>query len=106
MVGMFIAAAKPVIYGLAIAYLLNPIVKNVDKRLMPFLDKRFPNFKKKEQFVKVCGDLCFNCVFAGRGSGAFEYDDSGTVPEHPGYDPERAKPDESFRVRVQRDEYP
>ena len=54
-VGMFIAAAKPVIYGLAIAYLLNPIVKNVDKRLMPFLDKRFPNFKKKEQLSRSVG---------------------------------------------------
>ena len=54
-VGMFISAAKPIIYGLAIAYLLNPIVKNVDKRLLPFLEERFPEFKKKEQVSRSVG---------------------------------------------------
>ena len=37
---------KPVIYGLGIAYLLNPIVKFVDEHLEPFLNKKFPKMKK------------------------------------------------------------
>lgn len=31
---------KPIIYGAVIAYLLNPIVTRVDKRLIPILDKK------------------------------------------------------------------
>lgn len=31
---------KPIIYGAVIAYLLNPIVKRVDKRLIPVLEKK------------------------------------------------------------------
>ncbi len=54
-VGMFLSAARPIIYGLAIAYLLNPIVKNVDKRLLPFLNRRFPKFRKKEQLSRSVG---------------------------------------------------
>lgn len=34
---------KPIIYGLGIAYLLNPIVKFVEKHLKPLLEKRFHN---------------------------------------------------------------
>lgn len=41
---------KPVIYGCAIAYLLNPIVKNVDKYLIPVLEKRI---KSKENAAKI-----------------------------------------------------
>ena len=35
----FLSVAKPIIYGLAIAYLLNPIVKVIDSKLVPFLKK-------------------------------------------------------------------
>ena len=31
---------KPIIYGAVVAYLLNPIVKRVDKRLIPVLEKK------------------------------------------------------------------
>ena len=53
--GTLIGVAKPVIYGLAIAYLLNPIVKLVDKRLLPFLEQKCPNFKKKKQLSRSVG---------------------------------------------------
>ena len=46
---------KPIIYGLAIAYLLNPIVNIVDRHLLPVIKKRFPHFKKKESFVRAIG---------------------------------------------------
>lgn len=44
-VSKVIDVLKPVIYGCAIAYLLNPIVKKVDKYLLPVLER---NMKKKE----------------------------------------------------------
>ncbi len=46
---------KPVIYGLAIAYLLNPIVKSVDRYLEPFLRKKFPGMKKTKQVSRGAG---------------------------------------------------
>ena len=46
---------KPIIYGLAIAYLLNPIVNIVDRHLLPVIKKRFPRFKRKESFVRAIG---------------------------------------------------
>ena len=35
--GKIVSVSKPIIYGLAIAYLLNPIVKAVDRRMLPLL---------------------------------------------------------------------
>lgn len=54
-VSTLISVAKPIIYGLGIAYLLNPIVKSVDRRLVPFLEKKCPNFKKKKQLSRSVG---------------------------------------------------
>lgn len=54
-VGKIVSVSKPIIYGLAIAYLLNPIVKIVDRRLLPFLERKFPNLKKKEQLSRAVG---------------------------------------------------
>lgn len=54
-IGKFISVSKPVIYGLAIAYLLNPIVKNIDKRMIPFLEKTFPGFQKKKELSRAVG---------------------------------------------------
>lgn len=54
-VSTLIGVAKPIIYGLAIAYLLNPIVKSVDRRLIPFLEKKCSNFKKKKQLSRSVG---------------------------------------------------
>ncbi len=52
---------KPIIYGMAIAYLLNPIVKSVEKYLKPFLKKYFPNLKKAEQISRGIG-IVFSLV--------------------------------------------
>ena len=49
------SVSKPIIYGLAIAYLLNPIVKAVDRRMLPFLESRFPKLKKKQQLSRSVG---------------------------------------------------
>ena len=43
------------IYGLAIAYLLNPIVKVIDSKLVPFFE--CPKMKRKETFSRGVGIL-------------------------------------------------
>lgn len=50
-----LAVLKPVIYGMVIAYLLNPLVKWAERRMMHFLEKHFPKFKKKQAFSRGCG---------------------------------------------------
>ena len=39
---------KPVIYGLALAYLLNPIIKYVDGKMKPILEKKMSQEKAKK----------------------------------------------------------
>lgn len=46
---------RPIIYGLAIAYLLNPIVKTVERYLKPQVEKYFPNLKKPQQLCRSVG---------------------------------------------------
>lgn len=46
---------KPIIYGFAIAYLLNPIVKKVDEYLILHINKHFPNSKKAAQISRGTG---------------------------------------------------
>ncbi|HAX51420.1 AI-2E family transporter [Muricomes intestini] len=46
---------KPIIYGLAIAYLLNPIVKFVDSQLTPFLEKKISSRKKVRGIARCVG---------------------------------------------------
>ena len=47
---MIIGILKPIIYGFAIAYLLNPIVKTVDRYLGPFLKRKI---KKEKTAVRI-----------------------------------------------------
>lgn len=51
----FLSVAKPIIYGLAIAYLLNPIVRWVDHWMAPFLEKHCPKMKKRRQLSRGTG---------------------------------------------------
>lgn len=51
----FFDVLKPIIYGLAIAYLLNPIVKYVEKYLCPFLDKKCPQLKGRRKLARSVG---------------------------------------------------
>ena len=48
-IGMVVDVLKPILYGLAIAYLLNPIVKQVDKYLEPLLEKKL----SKKRAMKI-----------------------------------------------------
>lgn len=46
---------KPIIYGLALAYLLNPIVKFVERFLHPLLEKGFPGSKNIHGICRTVG---------------------------------------------------
>lgn len=54
-VRMILAVLKPIIYGMVIAYLLNPLVRWVEQKMIRFLEKYFSKFKKKEAFSRGCG---------------------------------------------------
>lgn len=46
---------KPVLYGMGIAYLLNPIVRKVDRYFVPVLQKKMKNNKKAAQCSRAVG---------------------------------------------------
>ena len=46
---------RPVVYGCIIAYLLNPIVKQVDKLLVPVLSKSLKNETKARKIARAAG---------------------------------------------------
>ncbi len=46
---------KPVIYGCVIAYLLTPLVKKVDKYMIPFLEERMDDKKKIKKISRGTG---------------------------------------------------
>lgn len=48
---------KPIIYGLVIAYLLNPIVKLVDSYFAPWLEQKFPKLKNARSISRGTGIL-------------------------------------------------
>ena len=52
-----LSVLKPILYGFAIAYLLNPIVKKVDGYFIPFLSKRMKDEKRIRSLSRVAGVL-------------------------------------------------
>ncbi len=48
---------KPVIYGCVFAYLLNPIVKQIDKYLLPVLEQRMKNSQQAKKASRAAGIL-------------------------------------------------
>lgn len=46
---------KPIIYGMGIAYLLNPIVKFVESHLIPILKEHFPKLKNPDKIGRGFG---------------------------------------------------
>ncbi|MBP3664295.1 MAG: AI-2E family transporter, partial [Tyzzerella sp.] len=61
-VNMVLDILNPFIYGLAIAYLLNPVMKFIERYLLIFVGKVVPDYKKKEKlcrFVAVIASIIF-----------------------------------------------
>ncbi|MGC4017916.1 MAG: AI-2E family transporter [Muricomes sp.] len=54
---------KPIIYGLAIAYLLNPVVKFVESYLRPVLEKKISSQKKVHGIARVTGIFIAVVIF-------------------------------------------
>ena len=52
-----IGVLQPVIYGCVIAYLLNPIVRNVDRYLLPVLERNMKKRESAERFSRGLGVL-------------------------------------------------
>lgn len=53
--GEIIHVSKPILYGLVIAYLLNPIVKKVDEYLTPVLEKKLKEKKRAQKLSRAAG---------------------------------------------------
>lgn len=49
---------KPILYGLGIAYLLNPLVKFVERHLKPLLKKKMTNEKRIDGISRAVGIFC------------------------------------------------
>ena len=72
-VSKVIDVLKPILYGMVIAYLLNPIVKQIDRWLIPQLKKKMSQEKAKKVSRSVAGyAACFD-------PGTVQYADSGTL---------------------------
>lgn len=54
-VGEIVGVLKPILYGSVIAYLLNPIVKKVDKGLFPILEKRMKKTENAKKLSRAAG---------------------------------------------------
>ncbi len=54
-VGKIFDVMKPVLYGCVIAYLLNPIVRKVDKYFLPLLEKKMKSPKKAQKISRTTG---------------------------------------------------
>lgn len=54
-IGRVFVVLKPVVYGCAIAYLLNPIVSRVDRYLVPVLEKRMSQKEKAQKLSRGAG---------------------------------------------------
>ena len=55
--GKIYQVLKPIIYGLVIAYLLNPIVKRVDTYFEPWIKRKFPRIKNAGGISRGVGIL-------------------------------------------------
>lgn len=55
--GKVLDVLKPILYGLLIAFLLNPIVKQTDKILIPILKRKMKNEARAEKVSRTVGIL-------------------------------------------------
>ena len=55
--GKVLDVLKPILYGLLIAFLLNPIVKQTDKLLIPILKRKMKNEARAEKLSRTAGIL-------------------------------------------------
>ena len=77
----FLTVAKPIIYGLAIAYLLNPIVKWIE-------------IKEEKTDIKRSWNLRICHLNVGIDYYTSQYDDSGVIWKYPRHDFHCAESDE------------
>ena len=86
----FLTVAKPIIYGLAIAYLLNPIVKWDDSAFGETLSQ----IKEEKTDIKRSWNLRICHLNVGIDYYTSQYDDSGVIWKYPRHDFQCAESDE------------
>ena len=90
----FLTVAKPIIYGLAIAYLLNPIVKWIDRRMIPLFGETLSQIKEEKTDIKRSWNLRICHLNVGIDYYTSQYDDSGIIWKYPRHDFHCAESDE------------
>ena len=68
LIGKVFDVLKPILYGCVIAYLLNPIVRKVDKYFLPVLEKKMKNKRRAQKISRTVGiitALLFMIVLIG-----------------------------------------
>lgn len=62
-VGKFMKALQPIIFGLVIAYLMNPVMMFVERNVLRLLEGRLATRKKEKKVARVVGTVCAIVIF-------------------------------------------
>ncbi|MDE7063564.1 MAG: AI-2E family transporter [Lachnospiraceae bacterium] len=62
-VSKFMKALQPIIFGLVIAYLMNPVMMFVERNVLRLLDGRLATRKKEKKVARVIGTVCAIVIF-------------------------------------------
>lgn len=62
-IGKITGALQPIIFGLVIAYLINPIMKFVERHVLHLLENRLSTRKKEKKVARVIGTVCAIVIF-------------------------------------------
>lgn len=61
--GKIMGALQPIIFGLVIAYLINPIMMFVERHVLHLLQNKFSTRKKEQKAARVIGTVCAIVIF-------------------------------------------
>lgn len=62
-VSKFMKALQPIIFGLVIAYLMNPVMMFVERNVLRLLNGRLATRKKERKIARVVGTVCAIVIF-------------------------------------------
>lgn len=62
-VSKFVKALQPIIFGLVIAYLMNPVMMFVERNVLRLLNGRLATRRKERKIARVVGTVCAIVIF-------------------------------------------
>lgn len=62
-VSKFVKALQPIIFGLVIAYLMNPVMMFVERNVLKLLNGRLATRRKERKVARVIGTVCAIVIF-------------------------------------------